>query len=222
MLLPASVEHRANFNDRLIGQFVDRQRFDDLSKRPRYHRTITATSADVAVAGKISAGPRVVHWNLSRRSLGLFGYADDLPLSGGTTGRMANKGRRVGGRWPLLCRFSDAGMRGPSPRSANRRPKSAKAGNRGVWGTNGAAGAMGIWRRRECLGSWVEADDRIALARILGVRAGANERIARCSTGIAVRSRGHLADRSKRVWCRARAGQNGALRCGAGSAMTAS
>ena len=43
-------------------------------------------------------------------------------------------------------KFSDAGMRRPSPRSANRRPKSAKAGNRGVLGTNGAAGAMGIWR----------------------------------------------------------------------------
>jgi hypothetical protein len=93
-------------------------------------------------------------------------------------------------------------MEGLSTGSIGRRPKSAKAGNRGVWGTNGAAGAMGIWRRRECWGSCVDAVDRIALARILGVRAGANERIARCSTGFAVRSRGNLADRSKRVWCR--------------------
>src|ERR1700739_4732331 len=36
---------------------------------------------------------------------------------------------------PLLCRFSDAGMPRPSPRSDSRRPKSAKARNRGVWGT---------------------------------------------------------------------------------------
>jgi hypothetical protein len=53
---------------------------------------------------------------------------------------------------PLLCRFSDAGMPRPFPRSDSRRPKSAKAGNRGVWGSDGAAGAMGIWRRRECWG----------------------------------------------------------------------
>src|SRR5258707_9814949 len=52
-----------------------------------------------------------------------------------------------------LCRFSDAGMPRPSPRSDSRRPKSAKARNRGVWGTDSAAGAMGIWRRRECWGS---------------------------------------------------------------------
>jgi hypothetical protein len=44
----------------------------------------------------------------------------------------------------LLCRFSDAGMPRPSSRSESRRPKSAKAGNRGMWGTDGAAGAMGI------------------------------------------------------------------------------
>jgi hypothetical protein len=122
----------------------------------------------------------------------------------------------------LLCRFSDAGMPRPSRRGDSRRPKSAKAGNRGVWGTDGAAGAMGIWGRRECWGSWADAGDRIALARILGVRAGANERIARCSTGFAERSRASLADGRKRVCCRARAGQNGAIRCGAGSAMTAS
>jgi len=53
----------------------------------------------------------------------------------------------------LLCRFSDAGMPRPSPRSDSRRPKSVKARNRGVWGTDSAAGAMGIWRRRECWGS---------------------------------------------------------------------
>ena len=54
---------------------------------------------------------------------------------------------------PFMCRFSDAGMPRPSARSDSRRPKSVKARNRGVWGTDSAAGAMGIWRRRECWGS---------------------------------------------------------------------
>ena len=34
---------------------------------------------------------------------------------------------------PRLCRFSDAGMAGLSTRSSGRRPKSAKARNRGLW-----------------------------------------------------------------------------------------
>src|SRR5262249_32712086 len=33
----------------------------------------------------------------------------------------------------LLCRFSDAGLAGLSTRSSGRRPKSAKARNRGMW-----------------------------------------------------------------------------------------
>jgi hypothetical protein len=45
---------------------------------------------------------------------------------------------------PLLCRFSDAGMPRPSPRSDSRRPKSAKARNRGVWGTDSAAVLWGF------------------------------------------------------------------------------
>ena len=44
----------------------------------------------------------------------------------------------------LMCRFSDAGMTMPSTRCGGRRPKSAKARNRGKWGTGGAAGAMEI------------------------------------------------------------------------------
>ena len=90
---PASAGHRANFNDRLVRQHIGRRRFDDVPKRPRYYPSISATSSEVAVAGKISDGRRVAHWNLSRRPMGLFGYADDLPLSGAITGR---------GRWPLL------------------------------------------------------------------------------------------------------------------------
>ena len=39
-------------------------------------------------------------------------------------------------------RFSDAGMTMLSTRCGGRRPKSAKARNRGKWGTGGAAGAM--------------------------------------------------------------------------------
>jgi hypothetical protein len=40
----------------------------------------------------------------------------------------------------------------PSMRTGGRRSKSAKARNRGMWGTACAAGAMGIWPRRECRG----------------------------------------------------------------------
>src|SRR5258705_9162895 len=51
-------------------------------------------------------------------------------------------------RWPergrLLCRFSDAGMTRLSTHCGGRRPKSAKARNRGKWGTGGAARAL--WR----------------------------------------------------------------------------
>jgi hypothetical protein len=44
----------------------------------------------------------------------------------------------------FLCRFSDAGMTRLSTHCGDRRPKSAKARNRGKWGTGGAAGAMEI------------------------------------------------------------------------------
>src|SRR3981081_261853 len=47
----------------------------------------------------------------------------------------------------LLCRFSDAGMTRLSTRCGGRRPKSAKARNRGTWGTGGAAGATEILPR---------------------------------------------------------------------------
>ena len=118
---------------------------------------------------------------------------------------------------------ADRPLRG-QPRSKPTKMIGHEGGDKviAVRGTDSAAGAMGIWRRRECWGSWADAGDRIALARILGVRAGANERSARCSTGFAVRSRANLADRRKRVCFRARTGESGALRCGAGSAMTAS
>src|ERR1700674_4457878 len=43
----------------------------------------------------------------------------------------------------FMCRFSDAGMTRLSTRCGGRRPKSAKARNRGKWGTGGAAGAYG-------------------------------------------------------------------------------
>jgi len=67
-----------------------------------------------------------------------------------TDGLMAENphGDRLTSPSPILCRFSDAGMPRSSTRSGGRRPKSAKARNRGVWGADGAAGAMGIWRRR--------------------------------------------------------------------------
>jgi hypothetical protein len=54
---------------------------------------------------------------------------------------------RASGPCLLMCRFSDAGMTKLSRRTDGRRPKSAKARNRGRWGTDGAAGAMGILPR---------------------------------------------------------------------------
>src|SRR6266446_7100868 len=51
--------------------------------------------------------------------------------------------RAIAQRFRALCRFSDAGMTKLSPRTGGRRPKSAKARNRGKWGTGGAAGAYG-------------------------------------------------------------------------------
>src|SRR5260370_24118891 len=80
MRCPASEEHRANFDDTLVRQLTERRQFDDLSRPPRLSSTITATSSEVSVAGKM-AGHCVVRWNRSRRTLGLFGYADALPLS---------------------------------------------------------------------------------------------------------------------------------------------
>jgi hypothetical protein len=54
-------------------------------------------------------------------------------------------------RRPLLCRFSDAGMRRLSTRCGGRRPKSANARSRGSVAPGSAASAMGIvcwWRSR--------------------------------------------------------------------------
>jgi len=44
---------------------------------------------------------------------------------------------------PLLCSFSDAGMTRLSTRCGARRPKSAKARNRGKWGADGCRGRYG-------------------------------------------------------------------------------
>jgi len=44
----------------------------------------------------------------------------------------------------LLCRFSDAGMTRLSTLCGGRRPKGAKARNRGKWGTGGAWALMEI------------------------------------------------------------------------------
>jgi hypothetical protein len=45
---------------------------------------------------------------------------------------------------PLVCRFSDAGMQRLTAHTDGRRPKGAKARNRGRWCGGGTAGAMGI------------------------------------------------------------------------------
>jgi hypothetical protein len=49
-------------------------------------------------------------------------------------------------RWlgPFLCRFLGRRNADAIHVFGSRRPRSAKAGNRGVWGSDGAAGAMGI------------------------------------------------------------------------------
>jgi hypothetical protein len=54
-------------------------------------------------------------------------------------------------QFPLLCRFSDAGMTRLSTRCGDRRPKSANARSRGSMAPGSAASAMGIvcwWRSR--------------------------------------------------------------------------
>jgi hypothetical protein len=123
---------------------------------------------------------------------------------------------------PQLCRFSDAGMPSLSTRCGGRRLKSAKAGNRGGWGTGGAAGSMGIWLRGAAPEGLTAVVGPVALRRRMGARAGVNERTACCAPGIAMLFRSNPGRQRKRRRCRRRAGRNGAFRCGGGSAMTAS
>jgi hypothetical protein len=59
---------------------------------------------------------------------------------GATHDLLLRRGRRE------LCRFSDAGMPSLSTRSGGRRPKSAKARNRGGWGTAVPRALWGIER----------------------------------------------------------------------------
>jgi hypothetical protein len=73
-----------------------------------------------------------------------------------------------------MCRFSDAGIARLSTRSGGRRLKSAMAGNRGGWGTDSAAGAMGILPRRAAREGLTAVVGRVALAQRLGARAGVN------------------------------------------------
>jgi len=94
--------------------------------------------------------------------------------------------------------------------------------SRGVWGSDGAAGAMGIWPRRECRGGRSEAVDPIALRRSVGMRAGVSKRIAGCTGRFAVRRRADLSDRGKRGRCRPRAGRNGGSPCRGGTTVTGS
>ena len=57
-------------------------------------------------------------------------------------------GKRESGRDVCSCAgFRLPAMTNLSTRSGGRRPKSAKARNRGQWCSGGAAGAMGIWPR---------------------------------------------------------------------------
>jgi hypothetical protein len=61
---------------------------------------------------------------------------------------------------------------------ALRRPaseKSAKARNRGVLGTDGAAGAMGIWPRRFSVVGVIAAAGPVAFPQTIGAGWGVNE-----------------------------------------------
>jgi hypothetical protein len=58
--------------------------------------------------------------------------------------------------------FRSAGMPRPSTCSCDRRPKSANARNRGGWGADVAAAAMGIWRRGAVPGGLAAAVDAVA------------------------------------------------------------
>jgi hypothetical protein len=62
-----------------------------------------------------------------------------------------------------------------STHSGGRRLKSAKAGNRGGWGTGGAAGSMGIWPRGAAREGMAAVAGPVGLAQRLGGRAGMNE-----------------------------------------------
>src|SRR4051794_2457124 len=85
----------------------------------------------------------------------------------------------------LLCRFSDAGSDEPSTRSGGRRLKSAKARNRGKWGTVGARALWGFSRGVR-LGEVGQSARPDRLPRRMGVGDGPHERIGRCRTGLAV------------------------------------
>src|SRR6267154_1206069 len=86
----------------------------------------------------------------------------------------------------LCANFRTPAVTRPSTRSGGRRLKSAKARNRGKWGTVGAAGSMAIWPRRQVGRGWVRAPAPIALPRRMGVGDGLDERSGRCPTGVAV------------------------------------
>ena len=62
-------------------------------------------------------------------------------------------------RGPFVCRFSDAGNDDLTTRSGGRRPKSAKARNRGM-GTAVVPRAMGISPRAQALMRWNDAAAR--------------------------------------------------------------
>jgi hypothetical protein len=54
------------------------------------------------------------------------------------------RGDRIGWLFPVLCRFLGRRHETSSTGCGGRRPRSAKARNRGKWGAGGAAGAMNI------------------------------------------------------------------------------
>jgi hypothetical protein len=121
---------------------------------------------------------------------------------------------RERGRWQVLCRFSDAGMTGPSTRRGGRRPKSAKARNRGRerqrcrghYGDLAAGSGAREWRRggRQTCFAWLKERDlkRDRAVRVVGAAIVGFWVVIAQATGAATRTSALSAQSQRR--CRAR------------------
>jgi hypothetical protein len=113
-----------------------------------------------------------------------------------------------------LCRFSDAGMTGPSTRRGGRRPKSAKARNRGRerqrcrghYGDLAAGSGAREWRRggRQTCFAWLKERDlkRDRAVRVVGAAIVGFWVVIAQATGAATRTSALSAQSQRR--CRAR------------------
>ena len=118
--------------------------------------------------------------------------------------------------------FSDAGMMRPSTRCGGRRPRSAKARNRGRWAAAMQRTLWGFGRgaRLEEIGA--QSSTRSLFGERATVHAGVDASVERCMTIFAVRARTTLAVGRERGRCRRRAGVNGKGHCSCRLGVTAS